>query len=169
MWKEVIFIGIAVLYLLFMSFKYWGRQYKCIGLEEKYYRRLITDVESKEEQCRNIFENLFNVPFTKSRPDFLKNPKTNRNLELDGFNSNITTPIGRGVAFEYNGSQHYYYNPKYHKSVEEFDEQLYRDKLKRALCEKHRVVLITIPYTVTDLYNFIIQKIHEKELYYYIR
>lgn len=169
MWKEIVLLIACVIYLVYVCWKSWGKRYKCIGLEEKYYKRFVNSSISKEEQCRNIFENLFNVPFIKHRPDFLKNPSTGKNLELDGWNPNIPTPIGRGLAFEFNGPQHYHFTPRYHKTDRDFEDQIERDKLKRYLCDKYRVMLITIPYTVTDLFAFISKKLYEKELYYYIR
>ena len=43
--------------------------------------------ESKGEiECRRYLETIFQVPFPKARPDFLKNPVTGNNLELDCFN-----------------------------------------------------------------------------------
>ena len=171
MLKEVVMILLALLYLIVISVKYWGKKYKCVGLSEKYYRRFINKTKTKEEKCRNIFENLFGLSFLRCRPDFLKNPKTNRNLELDGFNSSIPTPLGMGLAFEYNGSQHYYYNPKYHSTYEKFEEQLERDNFKQKQCAKNGVLLITIPYTVSDheLENYITKKVYEKELYHYVK
>ena len=81
-----------------------------------------------EEQCREIFEDIFGVEFVSIRPDWLKNPETKRNLELDGYNPNIKTAIGTGVAFEYNGSQHSYFNPHFHKSHGHFISQVRRDQ-----------------------------------------
>ena len=76
------------------------------------------------------------------RPDFLKNPKTKRNLELDMYD-----PKTR-IAIEYNGAQHYMFIPKFHKSIEDFNKQLERDELKKQLCLDNNIKLISIPYTV---------------------
>lgn len=169
--KELCIIGLSILYLALISFKYWGKKYKCLGLEEKYYRRFINIAKTKEEKCRNIFERLFGLSFLRCRPDFLKNPKTKRNLELDGFNRSIPTALGKGLAFEYNGSQHYFFNPKYHINYERFEEQVERDDFKKKACLKNGVLLITIPYTVRDeeLEDYITKKIYEKELYHFIK
>ena len=96
-----------------------------------------------EEQCRQIFEQLFpGYRFPKRRPSWLVNPKTNRPLELDGYNEELH------LAFEYNGPQHYHYPNRYHRSEQEWLEQKYRDLLKRQLCNQHGVYLLTIPYHV---------------------
>lgn len=166
--KEIFAILFCVFYLVYIAFSNWGKRYKFVGIEPYVYKRFVNEPKSKEEKCRIIFERLFNVSFQKCRPDFLKNPLTSKNLELDGFAPNIPTSIGKGIAFEFNGSQHYFYTPKYHRSVEDFEDQLYRDKLKKELCEKAKVTLITIPYNVEDLETFIVNKIHTLGLYYYI-
>jgi hypothetical protein len=95
-----------------------------------------------ESECRLIFEAIFQEEFTSCRPSFLLNAETGHNLELDGFNSRLN------VAFEYNGSQHYFYNPFFHTDEHAFEKMKERDKLKRVLCKKAGIQLITIPYTV---------------------
>lgn len=102
-----------------------------------------------EEECRKIFEDIFGVEFVSIRPDWLKNPETKRNLELDGYNPNIKSSIGTGVAFEYNGSQHSYFNPHFHKSHGHFIAQVRRDQYKRKICKQKGIVLISIPYHIS--------------------
>src|SRR5271166_3797212 len=63
-------------------------------------------VHKHEERCREIFKEIFGLEFKTVRPDWLKNPATGKRLELDGYNPNIMTPMGRGIAFEYDGIQH---------------------------------------------------------------
>lgn len=55
-----------------------------------------------EEECRLIFESLFDDKFPKRKPKWLKLLSGVRNLELDGFNEKL------GIAFEYDGGQHFY-------------------------------------------------------------
>jgi hypothetical protein len=76
------------------------------------------------------------------RPDFLKNPETGRNLEYDCYDS-----IDK-IAIEYNGSQHYRYTPRFHKTEQSFHDQVYRDDLKLKLSKKSGIMLIRVPYTV---------------------
>jgi hypothetical protein len=95
-----------------------------------------------ESLCRQILERTYNKPFPTCRPDFLINPKTMYNLELDGYNQEL------GIAFEYNGIQHYVYPTKFHKTEEEFIDQVKRDQFKREACSKSGIYLITIPYEI---------------------
>ena len=95
-----------------------------------------------ENECRRHLEEIFQDEFPSCRPSFLMNAKTGHNLELDGFNPRLS------VAFEYNGSQHYFYNPFFHKDERAFDAMQERDALKRRLCKSAGVHLLTIPYTV---------------------
>ena len=104
-----------------------------------------------ESECRTHFEEIFQDEFASCRPSFLMNEKTGHNLELDGFNPRLK------VAFEYNGSQHYFYNPFFHKDERAFEKMKERDELKRKLCKNAGIHLLTIPYTVriNDLGSYI--------------
>ena len=95
-----------------------------------------------EKLCRSILEKFFNKPFTSARPNFLLNPETNRNLELDCFNKELM------LALEYNGAQHYDWPNTFHKTLEEFNAQRRRDDLKRRICESSGIYLITVPFRV---------------------
>nr|UOX61062.1 MAG: putative uyr/REP helicase [Diabrotica toursvirus 3a] len=113
--------------------------------------------ESKGEKiCRNYLEKKFKVRFRKMRPEFLKNPVTNMNLELDCFSPELA------IAVEYNGRQHYEHVPKFHKTYDDFTKQKYRDVIKKMLCKKQGITLIEVPYTVQhkDIPRFL-----ENELY----
>ena len=108
--------------------------------------------QSKEERtCRKIFEDLFCKKFPKKRPKWLVNPNSGWRLELDGYCKEL------GLAFEYNGEQHYNSkNPFFRKNrTLEYQQQL--DKIKRKLCYKNNVTLITIPYFIRhkDLSTYI--------------
>lgn len=101
--------------------------------------------ESKgETECRRILEYLFKRPFGKERPDFLRNPVTggNQNLELDCYNRELR------LAVEYNGRQHYEYIPFFHRNKDAFTNQKYRDELKSRMCRDNGVTLIFVPYTI---------------------
>lgn len=97
-----------------------------------------------EVECRRVLEDIFEVPFDKARPDFLNNPVTggNFNLELDCYNPQLK------LAVEYSGVQHYKYTPFFHKNKEAFINQKYRDELKRRMCKDNMITLIEVPYTV---------------------
>lgn len=107
-------------------------------------QQLSANCSSKGEQmCKNFVEFYFQKPFDKTRPDFLKNPVTGENLELDLYNPDLK------LAIEYNGSQHYHYNSFMHKnSRDKFQNQQYRDLIKQDLCRKAEITLVIVPYTV---------------------
>jgi hypothetical protein len=120
--------------------------------------------ESRGEiECRRVLENLYKKPFNKTRPDFLRNPVTGGeyNLELDCYNPDIqlikNNVIYKGLAGEYNGQQHYKFIPYFHKNKETFLNQKYRDDMKRRICKENNVALIEVPYTVKidDIKNFL--------------
>lgn len=130
-------------------------------LKENYRKKFVSSTPGKgyahEELCRGVFEGIYGVPFPKARPKFLANPLTNykSNLELDGYNEDLN------LAFEYNGEGHY--NPNFYsnKTAEDFQGILMRDKIKRELCNKHGVWLVTIPYTVKpkDIRRYILDNL----------
>lgn len=97
-----------------------------------------------------VFEVLQNILETEIqrnvRPDFLKNPETGCNLELDCFAEEYA------IAVEYNGIQHYKYPSAFHSSETQFLKQVQRDRLKKRLCDEAGVYLIPVPYWV-DIYE----------------
>jgi hypothetical protein len=82
-------------------------------------------------------ETMFQAPFPKCRPNWLKPPGARRSLELDGFNDCLR------VAFEYQGVQHY--EPRGHFRPEDVERIKARDTEKRKLCWWARVSLIVVP------------------------
>ena len=91
-----------------------------------------------EKICRAYFEQLFNAPFTKSRPDWLRNSRGNR-MELDGFNDNIK------LAFEHQGKQHFEVTHTYVTNDQELAQRIADDTLKTELCNQRGVTLLHIP------------------------
>lgn len=116
-----------------------------------------------EEKCREIFERLTGKKFTKIKPHFLKNPKTGRRLELDGFNPDIQTRIGKGLAFEYDGKQHSERVKYFQKTEKDYVNQVQRDFVKDRLCRQRGIYLIRIPHTVKakQLEKYILGKLRE--------
>lgn len=116
------------------------------SVEARQYFRVQPENTNKffmEEQCRFVFEDIFKgFEFKKIRPNWLKNPTTNRNMELDGYNETLK------LAFEYNGYQHYIFPNKFHRRREDFLAQKERDLLKLELCNRAGIYLLTIPYNV---------------------
>jgi hypothetical protein len=96
----------------------------------------------KEAECKRILEKMFGVTFKTVRPRFLRNPETGRNLEIDCYNHDLR------LGIEYNGKQHYVFPNGFHKNIEIFNKQVYRDALKLKLCDEAGVYLISVPYNV---------------------
>lgn len=120
-----------------------------------------------EEKCRQIFEGIFDAQFPSVRPDWLKNPITGQNLELDGFNPNIKTRLGKGLAFEYDGEQHAKYSPHFHRGdPKKFVYQYKKDSYKDQCCKRKGVLLIRIPHYIhhSELDMYIVKKLENNGL-----
>ena len=92
-------------------------------------------VWKSQEATRVAFERCTGRPFPSARPTWLQG------LELDGYNVDL------GIAFEYNGKQHYEFVKAYHASLRELQKQHERDIRKNYLCALQGVILVTVPYT----------------------
>lgn len=101
-----------------------------------------SNISKGEQICKDVIEKIYNKPFHCVRPSFLKNPETNRNLELDCYNDELK------IAVEYNGIQHYTWPNFTGVSYENFIKQVRRDKFKIDQCDKNGVYLITVPYNI---------------------
>lgn len=95
-----------------------------------------------EKICRDTLEKIYGVKFENVRPNWLLNDKTGYPLELDCYNADLK------LAIEYQGQQHYKWPNQFHKTYNEFKEQLRRDKLKVDVCQKQGVHLICVPYNI---------------------
>jgi hypothetical protein len=104
-----------------------------------------------ESRCRTFLTNYFKKPFVKVRTIY--NPVTQQYLELDCYNES------ERLAVEYQGAQHYKYTPYFHKNVESFRNQQYRDMLKRIHCKESGITLIEVPYTVDDIERYLRDKL----------
>jgi hypothetical protein len=160
-----IIIGASVLIIFFLSLFRIGKRGTFSdtynyprGLSSNKPKRVQKD-SSGETECRRVLKQIFNKPFYKDRPDFLRNPVTggNFNLEIDCFD------IGMRLGCEYQGIQHYKYVPYFHKNKESFMNQKYRDDLKRRMCIDNGIKLIEVPYTVKvpDIKNYIIKELRK--------
>lgn len=102
--------------------------------------------------CKVVEEYLGRKVLNNIRPNFMKNPKTNRNLELD-----VYDPCSR-IAVEYNGIQHGDDDDDnegkeeaftgFGMTSDQFNEQKYRDRLKPLLCKNEGVKLFVVSYKV---------------------
>jgi len=98
-----------------------------------------------EDLVAEILETILSSKVKRNtRPSFLRNPESGKNLELDCYNEEYA------IAVEYNGIQHYKFPSAFHKTEKEFYDQLYRDKLKKKLCDEAGVYLICVPYWVDN-------------------
>lgn len=102
-----------------------------------------------EKECRRILEVHYNLPFPKVRPDFLRNPVTGQNLEIDCFNKQL------GLGVEFSGRQHFEFIPYFHTSRKYFQKQLQRDETKARLCRENGVKLIVVPWNVKNIEEFL--------------
>jgi len=125
--------------------------------------RLNANQSKGEKLSREVFETIFGLRFPTVRPNILKNPETNHNLEFDGYN-----PVLK-IAFEYSGIQHYEFPNPFHKTKEEFIKLVRTDIYKRQVADQEGIYLIVIPYTVplnyTDIYNWIVFWLPENVAY----
>jgi hypothetical protein len=92
-----------------------------------------------ENAVRLLLEHLIGEPLTKARPSWLVNSGGNQ-MELDGYNEEL------GLAFEYQGEQHFYFVPFFHESKADFHRRLEDDKLKKKLCKARDIVLLCPDY-----------------------
>lgn len=123
--------------------------------------RVPTRGQSKGETlCCHILEKIYGKPFARNlRPNFLKNPETGANLELDCYNEELK------IACEYNGIQHYKYPNYFHRTEDDFIKQVRRDRYKLDVCDRLGIYLINVPYTVPvneeAIQKYIISKLPE--------
>lgn len=171
-WKtngfEILFvlcISFLIIYGVYRIFKKkkgsWSKTYSTYNIKDinnlKLNRKRVPKDSKGEIECKKVLEKIFNKPFKKARPNFLNNPVTggDYNLELDCYNDEL------GLAVEYSGRQHYEYIPFFHKNKEAFYNQKYRDELKRRMCKENNIILIEVPYTVKieNIEKYIIQEL----------
>ncbi|SPN78805.1 Helicase nuclease [Cedratvirus Zaza IHUMI] len=115
----------------------WHNNQPCLALESN-------NASKGEKLCMQILSKIYKKPFYRVRPDFLKNPETGRNLELDIFNSEL------GIACEYNGKQHYAFPSFPGHTRKDFIKGLCKDLYKIKTCKKLGIYLIVVPYTVKE-------------------
>lgn len=160
-------LGIIILYFLsfFLKntnnlFDSFFKKKRKIEIKEKKEKSFMPKMSAGELRCKIYLEKIFNKPFNKIRPNFLKNNVTGYNLELDLYNEEL------GLAVEYNGEQHYKYTKGVHKNYEHFLNQKYRDEIKKMLCYKNNIILIEVPFKIKEIELFLYLKL--KELNYEI-
>ena len=106
------------------------------------------------KKCRDVLQNIFGHKFINTSPDFLKNPVTGCNLELDCFNEYLN------IAVEYNGPEHY--SPKFHETKHDYNCVQYRDYIKKQLCKENNTILIIVRYDIDDIESFIVKNLEQQ-------
>jgi len=109
-----------------------------------------------ERICRALIEHVTGEGFPKERPSWLK-LKSGRGMELDGYSQKL------GLAFEYQGRQHFKFIPHFHGTKASFAKRRRMDALKRQLCKANNVLLMEIPSDVpySRLQSYLTRKIIE--------
>ncbi len=145
-------VVLSILFFIFVAIFYKQISKKLVNKNEEdfnilppLWKRNYAKVGKKNEtRVREIFEKIFQKPFPTVRPNFLRNNKTGKNLELDGYNSDLN------LAFEYQGQQHYSFSPYFHKTEDDFKKQLEHDRYKVYVCKKKNINLVIIPYLLKN-------------------
>ena len=110
-------ISVIIIIILFFYNYFAGKEgnYTKVKLVESYpqhnEKNLNSSIESKgftsklESKAKIILEYIFKRPFSRVRPNFLNNPITGQNLEIDLYNEELK------LGVEINGNQHYSFTP----------------------------------------------------------
>jgi hypothetical protein len=150
--EGIVFLLIIFVFIIILVTNMKGRgsveQFTSNVIEPPIKRKRRKKGRSYEGRIRNILQKIFNKPFPSIRPDWLKNPETGRNLEIDCYNDDIQTKLGKGLAIEVDGAQHFQMTSYFHNSPKDFINQVKRDRLKDKLCDDRGVLLIRVPYFV---------------------
>jgi hypothetical protein len=92
-----------------------------------------------ETISRIVLEILLGFKFSKTKCiEGLEDPITGHNLEIDGFN------LKNKIGFEYQGSQHYQFSSKFHKTKQDFKQLQNHDKIKKEFFLNKGWVLLEI-------------------------
>lgn len=92
------------------------------------------------------------------RPEWLHSHDTGR-LELDIFIEDLK------IAIEIQGQQHYTFTPYFHKSYNDYQDQLYRDKVKKTVCNIEGIKLFEVGSKI-DV-DLLVEKLKEEILNVY--
>lgn len=123
-------------------------------------KSLGTDVGGKNERrCRDILKKIYGVDFPTVRPNWLKNPATGRNLELDCYNHQLK------ISCEYDGAQHR--KAMRGQTQKDLRYQMLRDQFKTNMCKKLGITLIRVPDWLlpTQFEEYITRKLKEAGVY----
>lgn len=158
-WYEIAILIVAAFLVYYFIFS--GESQPFIGIRGIKFTPKFRQRKEKskgEGRCREVLQSIFGVHFPSTRPYFLKNPDTGKNLELDCYNPDLK------IAVEYQGQQHYRFIKYFHKDEEAFRKQQQRDQYKKAVCESRGICLIEVPYTVphNKIYDFLVDELRKR-------
>jgi hypothetical protein len=149
------FLSVCLILVLFI-YNWWTDKRGTYSLRDKMrvevmpkdsffnYRQHTLRDSKLELAVKYHVEEIFQRPFYKIRPNFLKNEATGRNLEIDLFNKDLM------LAIEIQGVQHYKFSPKFHLTEQHFIDQQKRDQMKALKCRQYGIKLVEIPYNVKE-------------------
>lgn len=121
-------------------FKIIGRKYKTNWRKIEALRPCFPKRKSRvcASKAEAFMVNVLKAIFTKEEIRINTRPRWLNGLELDCYMPNL------GLAFEYDGDQHFMFPNIYHSTREEFEAQIARDREKDRICARHNVKLIRI-------------------------
>ena len=99
--------------------------------------------KQQSKGCKIIESQLKYLNITYDKEHFLENSLQRFDFYLEF--------QGQHYAIEYNGEQHYKYNPFFHgRDIQVFEKYQERDRRKAQYCKDNNINLIVIPYTFTN-------------------
>jgi len=115
--------------------------------------------KKRERYTRALLEYYFSRPFPSVRPHWLRNPHTNKSLEIDCYNEDLS------LAVEVSGEQHYTQSSTFHGNRDQFLAQVYRDQVKKEQILKRGLDFLVVPYTVPTeaIASYLEEKLHLPE------
>lgn len=114
----------------------WFSSYRNVVINKSWCIQCGNERNLQEFRVQQILNYLFKTKFIKTRKlPWNINPKTGKNLELDGYSKELN------MAFEFQGFQHYKDNIYKKSSLEAIQ---YRDKCKKDNCRINNILLIII-------------------------
>ena len=99
--------------------------------------------KQQSKGCKIIEKQLIQLNLNFEKEKFLNNSLQRFDFYLEN--------NGKKYAIEYNGEQHYKYNPFFHgQDIATFEKYKERDRRKARYCKENNIELIIIPYTFTN-------------------
>ncbi len=109
-----------------------------------------------EKRCRAILEKIYKKDFPTVRPNWLKNPATKRNLEIDCYNHDLK------IGLEYSPDSSHTTVGSFHKTKESLLYQMRKDEYKAKKCRQLGITLIIVPsWATSDLKGYIVRKLQD--------